>query len=147
MKKISRAVATLLFVGYFPFAPGTVASGAAVLVYLGCGKSTALYFTITVISLLLGFWSSSRAECSFSRKDPPQIVIDEFSGMLLAYLFIPFDIKLIVAGFVLFRIFDVFKIPPIKRLESLPKGYGIMLDDIAAAILTNIILQAIAFTT
>ena len=65
--------------------------------------------------------------------------------MLLVYLFVPFSAKFLITGFILFRIFDIFKIPPIKKLQAYPAGYGIMLDDIAAAILTNIVLQVLRF--
>jgi len=143
MRKIERAIATLFFVGHFPFAPGTLASGLGVLVYLMVRGNTPLYLTLTACLLALGFWSASGAERTFRRKDPPEIVIDEFSSMLLVYLFVPFNVKFLITGFVLFRILDIFKIPPIKKLQKLPAGWGIMLDDIAAAILANIILQVL----
>jgi phosphatidylglycerophosphatase A len=141
MRKISKLVATLFFIGYSPVAPGTLASLLALGLYILIGHCGTLYILLTGASLLLGFWSSARAEKEFSRKDPPQIVIDEFSAMLAAYFFIPARPDLIIIGFVLFRLFDIFKFPRLKKLESLPSGYGIMLDDIAAAMLTNIILQ------
>lgn len=146
MKKISKFVATLYFIGYSPLAPGTVASLLAVFVYLLIKNNPFLYFSLTVFLLALGFWSASGAEKDFPGNDPPQIVIDEFSSMLAVYLFVPFNWKFLIIGFLLFRFFDIFKIPAIKRLEALPGGYGIMLDDIAAAALTNIILQVLRFS-
>ena len=145
MRKIDKFISTLFFIGFCPFAPGTAASLLAVFVYFLVRSNVPLHFFLTVFFLALGFWSTSRAENSFSRKDPPQIVIDEFSSMLLAYLFIPFRLKFVIVGFFLFRFLDIFKIPPIKKLQTLPKGYGIMLDDIAAAILTNLVLQILRF--
>jgi len=145
VRRIERAIATLFFVGHFPLAPGTLASLLGAGVYLLVRNNTPLYLTLTAALLALGFWSASRAERTFRRKDPPQIVIDEFSSMLLVYLFVPFSVKFLVTGFVLFRILDIFKIPPIKKLQVMPAGWGIMLDDIAAAILANIILQVIRF--
>ena len=90
---------------------------------------------------MLGFWVSKKAEEEFNAKDPRQVVIDEFSSQLLVFFFIPFSTLNVLVGFFLFRFLDVFKLPPIKKLERLPKGWGIMLDDIAVAIFANLILQ------
>lgn len=143
MRKLSRLIATVCFIGYVPFASGTVASLAGLGAYLLARNNAPLYFTLTALSLVLGFWSASAFVRHSSEKDPSEVVIDEFSSMLLVYLFIPFNVKLLITGFFLFRLFDVFKIPPIKRLEKLPGGAGIMLDDVASAILTNLILQVL----
>ena len=143
MQKISKFFATVFYVGFAPVAPGTIASLLGVFLYLIVRNYPALYFSLTAILLALGFWSSSVAEKNFSKKDPQEIVIDEFSSMLLVYLFIPFSLKFLIIGFLLFRFFDIVKIPPIKKLESLPGGSGIMLDDIAAAILANLVLQVL----
>jgi len=145
MLKLKKTIATLFFAGFFPVAPGTLASLIGAGAYLAVRGNMPLYIIFTVLSLALGFWSAAGAERAFHKKDPPQIVIDEFSSMLLVYLFVPFSAKFLITGFVLFRVLDIFKIPPIKRLQRLPAGWGIMLDDIAAAILVNIILQVLRF--
>ena len=145
MRKISKHIATLFFVGYIPFAQGTLASLLAIPVYLAVKNNLPVYFSLTVFLLAVGFWAAGVAEKDFSRKDPHQIVIDEFASMLLVYLFVPFSMKALVIGFVLFRFFDVFKIPLLKKAETLPRGFGIMLDDIGAAILANLCLRAFAF--
>ena len=146
MRKIAKAVSSLGFVGYTPVASGTAASLAGALIYFLTGGNNPFYLVITALFLIAGFWSSSSAEENFGKKDPREVVIDEFSAMLLCFAFLPYSPKLLVTGFILFRIFDILKMPAIKRLEALPGGYGIMLDDIAAAILTNIILQVLRFT-
>jgi len=146
MQKISKIIATLFFLGYSPLAPGTLASIAAVGVYLLVKGNTPLYTFLTLAFLILGFWSSGKASREFPQKDPPQIVIDEFSSLFIVYIFVHFSWKLLIIGFVLFRLFDILKIPAIKKLESLPSGYGIMLDDIAAAILANLVLQVLRFS-
>jgi len=143
MRKLSKLIATVFFVGYIPLASGTAASLAGLGLYLLIRNSNILYISVTVSVLILGFWSSSLCEGDFRKKDPPQIVIDEFSCMLLVYAFIPFSPILLTIGFILFRFFDISKIPLIKKLENLPGGYGIMLDDVAAAILTNLVLQVL----
>ena len=145
MKKIAKAIATLFFIGYIPVAPGTIASAIAVFACAFLSRYPAAYIAVTIALLALGFWASSLAEREFGKKDPREIVIDEFSSVFIVYLFIPFTLKIAVIGFLLFRALDIFKLPPIKKLESLPKGRGIMLDDIAAAILANVILQILVF--
>lgn len=76
-------------------------------------------------------------------KDARYIVIDEVSGMLLSLLFIPYDIKLVIIAFILFRIFDSLKPFPVSRLEKLEGSLGIMSDDILAGLYTNLIVQVI----
>lgn len=143
---IIRLIATVFFVGYSPVASGTLASLAALFVYILVRNNALLYFSLTLLLLIAGFWSSERARNYFSGSDPHEIVIDEFSSMLLVFLFVPFSARLVVTGFFLFRFFDIAKIPPIKKLESLPGGFGIMLDDIASAVLANLILQMLRFS-
>jgi len=84
---------------------------------------------------------SGRAEKIFNKKDAGCIVIDEVSGMLLSLIFIPYDIKLVILAFILFRILDALKPFPLDRLQSLNGSIGIMSDDIVAGLYTNIILQ------
>jgi len=145
IRRLARPIATLFGAGYSPVAPGTIASLLAIPVYLAIRTSGIAYIGFTVFVLLAGFWSSAVAEKSFTRKDPPEIVIDEFASMFVVYLFIYPDTKLLIIGFILFRILDIFKIPPIKKLQKLPGGFGIMLDDIASAILANLVLQILRF--
>ena len=145
MQKLSKLVATLFFIGYVPIASGTVASAVALAFFLLVRENTYLYLSLTAILLIAGFWSSSVAVKGFKERDPHPIVIDEFSSMFLAFLFVPFSIKLVITGFFIYRFFDITKLPPLKKLESLPGGWGIMLDDIASAILTNIVLQVLAY--
>ena len=91
--------------------------------------------------IFLGLLVSGRAEKIFHQKDARYIVIDEISGMFLSLIFIPYDIKLVILAFILFRILDALKPFPLDRLQSLPGSIGIMSDDIVAGLYTNIILQ------
>jgi phosphatidylglycerophosphatase A len=143
MRTLSKILATLWIIGKSPIAPGTVASLLGVGLYLVVYKSIFAYLSVTIFLLVVGFISSIHAERFFSERDPHAIVIYEFSSMLIVYLFLPFSIGIIILGFFLFRLFDIVKPPPIRKLESLPGGYGIMLDDIASAILTNLILRIV----
>ncbi len=140
-----RLLATCFYIGYLPLMPGTWASLAALFVYYLLRSHHLLYAGLTLFLLILGFWVSTKAEHELGSKDPKEIVIDEFSSQLLVFIFIPFNLISLFLGFLLFRILDIFKLPPIKKLQYLPKGWGIMLDDIAVAIFVNLILQVRRF--
>ena len=94
---------------------------------------------------LLGIWASSRASKLFQDKDPQKVVVDEVMGQLLVFLFVPFGIswKLVLAGFVLFRLFDIWKPYPIDDLQNLPTGIGVCADDILAGVYGGLILSFI----
>lgn len=140
---ILKPIATLFGLGYIPVMPGTFASATGLLLYLLIGRHANLYFAVTVIAVILGFYASDKARIFFAKDDPRQIVIDELCGILITYLFIPFKASNIIIGFILFRTWDILKIYPLKRLERLRGGWGIMLDDIAAALIANGILQVL----
>lgn len=104
----------------------------------------------TVILLLfvallgwLGIWAASRTEQVLGRKDPGIVVVDEVVGQLIAFLFVPFNSGwwVIITGFVAFRLFDIWKPYPIRRLESLESGLGIMADDVLAGIYAAILMS------
>ena len=96
----------------------------------------------------VGLLACGLVEEMAQRKDPPIIVIDEVCGMLLGLLFLPYDIKLIILAFIIFRVLDTLKPWPIGKIEKLKGSLGIMGDDIVAGIYTNIILQVVVrFTT
>ena len=97
--------------------------------------------TITVI----GTWAASRVEKSLGRKDPSIVVVDEVAGQLVALLFLPFNasIWLVITGFLFFRLFDIWKPYPIRKLESLESGLGIMADDILAGVYAAILLSIV----
>ncbi|MBN1353121.1 MAG: phosphatidylglycerophosphatase A [Candidatus Omnitrophica bacterium] len=146
MKKLAKLLATVFYIGFIPIAPGTAASIAALFLYVAMKGDVFFHTTATLFFLIAGFWAAGITEKELGKKDPPQIVIDEFASMLLVYFFVPFNWKYIITGFFLFRILDVIKIPPIRKLEALPAAFGIMTDDIACAMLTNIILQVLKTT-
>ena len=156
-------------VGYFPIAPGTMGALVGVGLYLSvwaavdriltvnaiAKRLTALYvftpqltFMLVVIFLLTmaGIWAASRAEKLVRKKDPSIVVIDEVAGQMIALLSGPFWIQTwwsIVTAFLLFRAFDIWKPYPIRRLEHLESGLGIMADDVLAgayALIVNSVL-------
>lgn len=102
-----------------------------------------LHIALSVFSIIMGVISSTHAERLFNKKDPSYVVIDEFAGYIVSLLFLPLSWGYIIAAFFLFRIFDIIKPPPLRKLEySLKGGFGIMADDIGAAVYTNLLLQA-----
>ena len=123
--------------------PGTYGSVAAVLLWFGASHvihPTALQLTLgTVIAAvgvtLIGIPAATIVARESGREDPGHVVIDEVAGQLIALIAIPTDWKHAALSLLLFRIFDILKPPPVRQLERLPEGTGIMLDDVAAGIL------------
>ena len=143
MSRLFRSVATVFGAGYLPFAQGTMASLIALLVYYFTkGDSNICAFIITT-SLVVGFITVSVSEKSFAKKDPKEIVIDEFIGMFVSLYLLPFNIYYTIGAFCLFRFFDILKPFPIKRIERFSGSVGIIMDDVAAGIYANIILQVV----
>jgi phosphatidylglycerophosphatase A len=123
--------------------PGTAGSLGGLVVYSLVKNNDILYAFTIFFLFLLGMIFVGEAEKIYKRKDAGMIVIDEACGMLLALFFVPSSIFSVVLGFFIFRILDILKPPPAKRLEKLAGAHGVMLDDIVAAIYTNLILQLI----
>ena len=158
---------TTFGVGYIPGAPGTYGSIVGLAIYLGVweliGKisdqvtghdpkfwafNATIYAGISAVLalfIIIGVWASGRSIAMFGTDDPHQAVVDEVMGQLVSFLFIPFttDWKLIIAGFVLFRIFDIWKPYPIDNLQRLPGGLGICADDLVAGVYAGICLSVI----
>lgn len=130
------AIATAGYVGYFPIAPGTAGSLAGLVVFAFVRGVGAPAFELAMIAvvLALGIWSASIAESVLKLKDPGPVVIDEVLGMLITLALLPLSVIGVLAGFVLFRFFDVIKPFPAGRLEALHGGMGIMLDDAVAGL-------------
>ena len=143
MTRVAVFVATFGYCGYFPIAPGTVGSVAGLVVYLVVWWAQApLVEAGLILALFLaGVWAGTIAERYFGGIDPGPIVVDEVVGMLITLAFIPVGVSGAIAGFVLFRIFDVIKPFPAGRLERLHGGFGVMADDAMAAIYANISLR------
>jgi len=134
-------IATLGFIGYIPFAPGTFGSLVACVLFILIRPSVFLHVTILLFIIPLGIISSHYAEILLKVKDSRHIVIDEFCGYFIAMLFLPFNAFYIIGAFFLFRFFDILKPFPIRTAEHFRGGMGIMADDIVAALFTNAILQ------
>ncbi len=157
---------TTFGVGYIPGAPGTYGSAVGVLIYVLSGVvwvnasarfpafdgRSALSFqgwTVVVVSLcivaltLAGIWASNRSIELLGNSDPSQAVVDEVIGLLVTFLFIPFTFswQMILIGFLLFRLFDIWKPYPIDDLQNLKGGLGICADDIVAGVYAGVCLS------
>ena len=124
-----------------PVAPGTAGSAVGVLAFLlvdnwDLGSLTALIAVVTVV----GVWASGRAARHFGREDPGPVVIDEVAGQLVTFAGTGVGLMGVLAGFVIFRVFDIIKPWPAGRLEALPGGVGIMADDLMAGLYANLTL-------
>ena len=145
MTRVAVFVATVAYCGYFPIAPGTVGSAAGLLVYLLVWWSESVFVEVGLIVGLFaaGVWAGTTAERYFGGIDPGPIVVDEVVGMLITLAFIPVGLSGAIAGFFLFRVFDVIKPFPADRLERLHGGLGVMADDAMAAVYANMALRLV----
>jgi phosphatidylglycerophosphatase A len=136
-------VATAGYCGYFPIAPGTVGSAAGLVVYalVRWVQSPVLETGLILGLFAAGIWAGTIAEHYLGGVDPGPIVIDEVVGMLITLAFISVGWSGALAGFVLFRIFDVMKPYPAGRFERLHGGLGVMSDDAMAAVYANLSLR------
>jgi phosphatidylglycerophosphatase A len=154
---IAVFIATGFGAGFIPFGPGTWGSIVGLLIAYGLiavfGSDILLLQNILIavglVSAALGVWASNRAEKMFDRKDAGQIVIDEVFGQIISFAFIaPYLVRLganwrwwMIAGFALFRAFDIFKPYPINRLQGLSGGLGVMMDDALAGVYAAVTLS------
>ncbi len=154
MKALKFITGTFFGTGLLPKAPGTWGSLAAIpFIYL-----TALHFSVigvvifVIIACLLSLWSTSEAVERFG-DDPSQFVMDEVAGQSIVFLFAGFqanishDIWILVSGFILFRLFDIFKPLGINQLEKLPGKFGILFDDLLAGFYALVFVEALFFLT
>jgi len=140
-------IATFFHVGRIRPAPGTWGSAAATLLWAALAYAlphpvrpvavTALAFLV----ILVGIPAATRVSVALAVKDPQFVVIDEVAGQLIALIAVPLAWKTFLAGFILFRVFDIIKPPPVRQLEKLPEGTGIVLDDVAAGIYALAVMQ------
>jgi len=143
MEWIIRFLATGFFVGYSPIAPGTMGTLLALVLYAILPTTVTFYWMLILFLIIGGTMISHRAENILAETDSARIVIDEMCGYFVAMAFLPKTLGLIIVGFLIYRLLDVVKVYPMKKLELFPGGLGIMLDDIYAGVITNIILHII----
>ena len=133
-------VATFFELGRVRPGPGTWASAATVLLWaafdhiLSPGLRTPAAITCAAVVTLIGIPAATKVARSTRIKDPQFVVIDEVAGQIVALIAVPLAWKSFLVGFILFRAFDIVKPPPVRQLEALPEGTGIVLDDVAAGL-------------
>jgi phosphatidylglycerophosphatase A len=136
-------LATGCYAGRLPWAPGTFGTMVGLAVaYLLSRLQWPIALIITILIVMLAVQVAQMAEKLVQAKDPGCIVIDEIAGICVALCGIQMDFTTGLAGFLLFRLFDIFKPPPIRLLEQkLSGGWGVVMDDVAAGVLTQMVLQ------
>jgi phosphatidylglycerophosphatase A len=140
--KAAWAIATWFGCGLVPIAPGTAGALGAVPLYLLAVRGGRLGVAAAAVAVTaIGVWASAVVARELHKKDPQLVVVDEVAGLLVTMLPVAAPSWCSVAiGFALFRLFDVVKPWPVRRLESLPSGWGIVLDDVAAGALGAIVM-------
>jgi phosphatidylglycerophosphatase A len=142
-------VATFFGIGRLHPGPGTWGSAATVVLWaavaheLPPGLRTPVVIALAVLVTLIGIPAATRVARASAAKDPQFVVIDEVAGQLIALIAVPLAWKTFLAGLILFRAFDIVKPPPIRQLEKLPEGMGIVLDDVAAGIFALIVMHLV----
>ena len=143
-----KLFSTSLGIGYIGKGGGTVAAIACCicwyLAWAGTCPPLLVSVIITILITFIGVWSSSKVEPIWG-KDPARVVIDEVAGMCISLLFLPVNVKYLFCALILFRFFDIVKPLFIRKVESLPAGWGIMMDDVLAGVYTNILLYAVVW--
>jgi len=143
----AAAVATFFGIGKLSPGPGTWASAAAALLWLAMGGwvaenlQAAVLASLIVLVIALGIPAATLVARASGLKDPGFIVIDEVAGQWITLLWAPLSWKTLLAAFILFRSFDILKPPPVRQLESLPGGTGIVIDDVAAGAYGLLVMQ------
>jgi phosphatidylglycerophosphatase A len=145
---LHKFIATFFGIGYIGKGAGTIAAFVVcLLLYYGVQFNVHTPSRLLLLSFVLmavGVIVSTQVEKIWG-KDSNKVVIDEALGMAVSMLFLPLNFKTLLAGFILFRFFDIYKPLYIRRAEALPGGWGVMTDDLLAGIYTNIILQLSVF--
>jgi len=152
VRRVAVLVATGFGLGYLPIAPATWASAATALALIFVLPRLELpaFALLTLVVTAVAVWVSGPAEKTLGHDAHP-IVIDEVAGMMITVcgvpaigFAVPSHILTLIVGFVLFRIFDVWKPPPVGRAQELPGGLGVVTDDVLAGLYSNLVLQILA---
>lgn len=145
-EKLITFLATGFYSGLSPFAPGTAGTLVGVLICLFCLPMTWILRLLFVLVLLaLSIYVAGQAEKIYQKKDDQRIVIDEIIGLQITMLPVAINVLNLCAAFVLFRIFDIWKPFPVRNLQGLPGGWGVVIDDVAAGIYAAIVLSLLVY--
>lgn len=145
----ARLAATFFGAGRMRPGPGTWGSAAAVLIWAVVARAVGersqwiVLAGLAVLAITVGIPAATRFARASQLKDPQSVVIDEVAGQWITLLFAPVSWKTLLAGFILFRAFDILKPPPVRQLERLPGGTGIVVDDVAAGLYALLVMQLV----
>lgn len=139
-EEAALGVASFGGVGYFPWAPGTAGALVGTAVAIVTQTHPAGQWGLLAAAVLLGLLFIPIAQRHYGTADPKPVVLDEIAGILLAFAGLPLTPTVLVMGFVVFRLLDIAKPWPIRRLESLPGAFGVLADDLAAGLLTRLLV-------
>jgi len=140
---VAELVATSLYVGEIPIIPGTFGTIPGLFIFVMASMlclPTWAYFLLVVALYFVGAWAAGRAENISGKKDDRRIVIDEVVGAMITMFYMPLDWRLLVAGFLAFRFFDVAK-PGFRRVQKIRGGHGVVIDDVIAGVMANFSLR------
>lgn len=144
-------IATFFGVGFTPKAPGTAASAVTVLLwglaahYLAPATQFPVALGVACVAIIVGIPCASIVCRETGRDDPGIIVIDEVAGQMITLLLAPAGWQALLAGLILFRVFDTLKPFPLRRLEKLPEGSGVMMDDVGAGVYGFLVMQLLVY--
>ncbi len=144
--QLHKLIASVAGIGYVK-GGGTLAAMAYCIIWflLPAGFSNGYWQVITTAAITaVGVWSSNKVD-SIWGKDSSKVVIDEVAGMAIALLFVPHSIIFLLSGLILFRFFDIVKPLGVRKMEKLPKGWGVMGDDVLAGVYSLIVMHLIIF--
>jgi phosphatidylglycerophosphatase A len=142
-------VATFFGVGHLRPGPGTWGSAATVILWWLLGRWIAPTWQpwaaalLALAAVLVGIPAATQVARASGGKDPQFVVIDEVAGQLISFIGIPISWKTLLAGFILFRVFDILKPPPVRQLERIPEGAGIVLDDVGAGLYALVVMHLV----
>ncbi len=142
-------VATFFGIGRLRPGPGTWGSAGAVLIWavvwrwIPAQAHWVVLAGLALLAIVVGIPAATRFARAWQLKDPQSVVIDEVAGQWITLLFAPISWKTLLLGFILFRAFDILKPPPVRQLEGLPEGTGIVVDDVAAGLYALLVMQLV----
>jgi len=146
-EKTIKLLATGFGSGLSPFAPGTMGTLVSIPICLVCLPLTwPVRFVFVIVLSALAIFVSGRAEIIYEKKDDQRIVIDEIAGFQVAMLPVAITGWHLCVAFVLFRIFDIWKPFPVNRLQDLPGGWGVVMDDVGAGIYAGVLMLALNYS-
>lgn len=142
LSALQVVLGSVLFTGFIPIAPATFGALLTLPLVWVLPKSVAVYGAVTLVLFLLGVWLATGLEQRWGH-DARRITIDELVGMLVSFGYVPFGLIPAIVGLLLFRFFDIVKLPFVRWFERLPGGWGIVMDDVMAGVCTNIVMQVL----